>query len=214
MEDILRGVEDEPGAGLPRRVFLKGAGATGLLAVAGGVGTQDAHAVAAVAASYQGLGDVRILNFAVQLEQIGRGLGAQAIDSGVLRDENLSAFRLIGENFTNRIRALTRRIRNADRSFQVSKARDNYTFGALDSEEAFLRAAIQVGSIISGAYAGSVAALQDKQNLALYAGCAQGLSRELATLRFLNGQNPAAEAFAETLTRQAVEKAIAPILGR
>lgn len=214
MEHILRGVEDEAGAGLPRRAFLKGAGATGLLAVAGGIGTKDAHAMAEAAASYQGLGDLRILNFGVQLEQIGRGLTEQAIGGGELGDEVLQIFRLVGENFTNRTRALTKQIRAADRNFEVSKPRDTYNFGSIDTEAAILRAAVTFGSVISGAYAGSVAALRDKQNLALYAGCAQGLSRELATLRYLRGQNPATDAFAQTLTRQAVERAIAPILGR
>jgi hypothetical protein len=196
-----------------RRAFLTGAGAAGMLALVNVTLGGTAAGAAPPKASLQELTDADILNSALVLEFIGIAFGEEALRTRLLRPGAVPFFRAAGRNGALRGRALGDAIRAFNPNYEVAQRRESYNFGDTGSEAALLSTAVRLSTIAGGGYTGGAALLTQKSNLALAASAGQGMARQLAVYRYLNGESFSPASLANVLTPSEVEQAISPILG-
>ena len=180
---------------ITRREALLG----GAVAVGGALVATGGDATAAPSAT-----DVRILNFALQLEELERGFYAAALDRGALGNE----LREFAEVVVTHERAHVSFLRQALGAKAISKPRMRFG-AAVTNEKRFVAAATLLEDTVVSAYNGQAANLSSGV-LGAAARIVSVEARHAAWIRAIAGKPPAVDATdpiaSEREVRAAVEK--------
>lgn len=203
-----------------RRDFLKTATwATAALAAAGiggfSAATRFAGAQATVGQppafpTYQGLGDVAILSFALQLERLEGTFYANGVDAGLFSGPELAQIATIRDHEMAHAAFITTALQGAGAPVPPPP---NLTYppGTFSDRGAFLKLAATFEPVGIGAFQGAAGALQSKDNLAA-AGSILGVECEhRVAINILQGILPPNNlVFQSSLPFPAVVEAVAP----
>lgn len=210
--------------GHSRRDFLKTAAwATAAISAAGiggfGIATRVAGAQAPPEAvgpvtinfdTYQGLGDVAILSFALQLERLEGTFYANGVDAGLFSGPALAQITAIRDHEMAHVDFLTTALQNAGAPVPPPP---NLTFppGVFQDPQAFLNLAATFEPVGIGAYGGAAAALENKDFLVPALTIHNIECRHRVAINILQGIVPPNNlAFEPSLPFQAVVDAVAP----
>lgn len=156
------------------------------------------------------MGDVEILNFALTLEYLESAFYDQAKAEAKLDAEAMELVELIAKDEAAHVGALSSTI--SDLGGTPVKA-PGVDFGnAFASQGSFLDLAATFEDTGVSAYNGAGPALKSKELLATAGGIVQVEARHAAAIRFLNGEEPAPDAFDPTLDMQEVLDAVDPFV--
>ncbi|WP_320672116.1 ferritin-like domain-containing protein [Patulibacter defluvii] len=190
-------------AGDTRQAFLLKAVLAG--AAASGVGLVGPTVRRALAAGE--MGDVDVLNFALTLEhletafyRVGRTLD--------LRDEVAATARRFGREEAEHVAALTATIEQLGGK---PAAAPRFRFPVRD-EASFLRLATTLEDTGVSAYNGAAPAIRSKEVLAAAGSIVQVEARHAAVIRLLRGKDPAPRGFDVASEKDAVVRAITPLI--
>lgn len=197
-----------------RRNFLKTAGWATAAISAAGVGGFSAAVRQAGAQTgpnyptYQGLGDVAILQFAYLLEVLEGTFYAQGVDAGIFTDSfTVTQLAAIRDHEMAHVDAIAA-VLGAD-----TPAQPTLTFpdGAFTDPATFLTLAATFEPVGVGAYGGAAAALESKEILAAALSIHNVECMHRVAINILNGVLPPNDlAFEPSLPLQAVVDAVAP----
>lgn len=201
-----------------RRNFLKTAGwATAAISAAGiggfGIASKYAEAQSAVNyPTYQGLGDVAILQFAYLLEQLEGTFYAAGIDAGLFSGDSFTETQIaaLRDHELAHVDALASTLGTLGAEIP---AVPEFTFpdNAFTDPAAFLGLAAAFEPVGVGAYGGAAAALESKDILAAAISIHNAECQHRTAINILNGVVPANDlAFEPTLPLAAVQEAVAP----
>lgn len=150
-------------------------------------------------------GDVEILNFALTLEyletafyQSARGLSGEAA----------ALAKTFGDEEAEHVAALTKAIKGLGGT-PAKKPKASFPKGG---QKAFLKLAQTLEDTGVSAYNGAAPNIQSKEVLAAAGGIVQIEARHAATIRLLNGENPAPVAFDTTMQKAQVLRAVKPFV--
>jgi len=194
-----------------RRDFFK------TLAVAGAAGVAGAGLFTSKKASAQiggtQEGDAGILNFALVLELLEAEFYTMAVDSGVLSGNALASIRQLRDTEVTHVNFLTSGLQSVGAT-PAPKPTFTFPSDAFASQSNILNLAATFEPVGVGAYIGAAPMIQNPAFLEA-AGTIAGVEGDHVTaIRNLLGiVPPAAEAFAEALTKDQVLAAVAPFLG-
>ncbi len=189
--------------GMSRGAFLvRGALATGAAVGAASVSPWVTRAIA-----QEGGGDVEILNFALTLEYLEADFYRQA-GKLPLKGQYKSLAKEFGDNEQEHVDALVATI--GQLGGKPAK-KPTFVFG-LKSQADFEKLAITLEDTGVSAYNGAAPMIQSKEVLAAAGSIVQVEARHAAALRFLGGMNPTTGAFDKTLSKNAVLKAVKPLI--
>ena len=215
----MSGVESRIPLGMDREVsrqkFLKTAAWTGAAFSAMGIGgfgiaVSRAEAQAQAYESYQGLGDVAILQFAFLLEQLEANFYDQGVNAGLFADDFLAQVAAIRDHEFAHADALATTI--TDLGGEVP-ATPNFTFpdGVFTDVVAFLELAATFEPVGIGAYQGAAPALESKDILAAALSIHNTECQHRCAINILNLIVPPNNvAFEEALPLQDVQAAVEP----
>jgi rubrerythrin len=189
--------------GMTRASFiLRGALAAGAAYGAGAVGPYVARAFAQT-----GQGDIEVLTFAIELEEVEAAFYDQAVKRARLSGEVKELATTFGEHEKLHLDTLKTTLEQLGGK---APAKSNARF-SIGSEEDFLRLAVSLEDTGVGAYNGAAPAIETPDIVAAAGTIVQTEARHAAALRFRAGEDPAPEAFDRALTPQqaltAVERA-------
>ena len=177
--------------GMTRSAFiLRGALAAGAVYGAGAVGPYVSRAFAQT-----GQGDIEVLTFAIELEQVEQAFYAQAAKGAKLRGEVKGLAKTFGEHETAHFETLKSTLEQlGGKAPPKSKARFS-----VSSEEDFLRLGAQLEDTGVSAYNGAAPSIETADVIAAVGTIVQTEARHAAALRFHGGEDPAPEAFDRAL---------------
>ncbi len=183
-------------AGHTRRTFIKGAAATGLMAIVAGSASPSADAASFAKANLQDLTDADILNFALLLEHLEAEFYKGAVDSGVLTDYSVGIITTLRDNEVVHVEFLTKALLAAGMAEEDLSSADMINTDAFDysSEAAILEVSEVLEETGVGAYTGAAALLDSKDFLAAAGSIEQIEARHHGAIRFLNDKNPSPDA--------------------
>lgn len=181
--------------------LLKSALTVGTVAGAGAVGPFVSSALA------QGDGDVDILNFALTLEYLETRFYKEAADLGLSSDVAKLA-KGLAEDEQEHVNFLKKAIKAAG---GTPAAKPEFNFGVSD-EKSFLKLAQTLEDTGVSAYNGAGPLLKNKDYLAAAGTIVQIEARHAAAIRLQNDENPAPDAFDKSLDKDAVLKAVTPLI--
>jgi len=204
-------------AGHSRRTFIKGAAATGLMAIAMSSTNHSAKAASFAKANLQDLTDADILNFALLLEHLEAEFYKGAVDSGVLSDYSLGILTRVRDDEIAHVEFLTTALKAAGMAEGDLSSVDAINTDAFDysSEAAILEVAEALEETGVGAYTGAAALLDSKDFLAAAGSIEQVEARHHGALRWLNDKNPSPDrenALGIVLTIPEVQERAKPFL--
>jgi rubrerythrin len=191
--------------GYTRSAFiLRGAVAAGSVYGAGMVGPFVRQAFA------QGdMGDIDVLNFALTLEYLEAAFYKEAAKIDDLSDEAVKAVETFGDEEQQHVDALTKTIMDLGGKPVSAPMVD---FGDMSNEKAFLKLAVTFEDTGVSAYNGAAPSIKSKEVLAAAGSIVQVEARHAAAVRLLAKEDPAPEAFDETLSMDQVLKAVKPFV--
>ena len=191
--------------GLTRSSFiLRGALAAGSVYGAGMVSPFVRQAFA------QGdMGDVEVLNFALTLEYLEAAFYQEGAKINGLSEEVMKAVETFGDEEQQHVDALTKTITDLGGKPVTAPMVD---FGKLSSEKDFLMLAMSLEDTGVSAYNGAAPAIKSKEVLAAAGSIVQIEARHAAAIRLLHKEDPAPDAFDETLSTKQVLKAVKPFI--
>jgi rubrerythrin len=200
-----RGLEQIEIHGMTRSAFiLRGAVAAGSVYGAGMVGPFVRQAFA------QGdMGDVDILNFALTLEYLEAAFYREGAKIDGLSEDAGELVETFGNEEQQHVDALSKTI--TDLGGKPVRA-PMVDFGDLSSQDKFLELAVTFEDTGVSAYNGAAPEIKSKEVLAAAGSIVQIEARHAAAIRLLAKQDPAPEAFDETLSMQQVLKAVKPFV--
>jgi rubrerythrin len=189
--------------GLTRSSFiLRGAVAAGSVYGAGMVSPFIRQAFA------QGdMGDVDVLNFALTLEYLEAAFYKEAAKIQGLSEDVTKAVETFGEQEQQHVDALTKTITDLGGKPVSAPMVD---FGKLSDEKTFLKLAVAFEDVGVSAYNGAAPSIKSKEVLAAAGSIVQIEARHAAAVRLLSKEDPAPNAFDETMTTKQVLKAVKP----
>ncbi len=204
-------------AGHSRRTFIKGAAATGLMAIAMGSTNHRAEAASFAKANLQDLTDADILNFALLLEHLEAEFYKGAVDSGVLTDYSVGILTRVRDDEIAHVEFLTTALKAAGMAEEDLSSVDAINTDAFDysSEAVILEVAEALEETGVGAYTGAAALLDSKDFLAAAGSIEQIEARHHGALRWLNDKNPSPDrenALGIVLTIPEVQERAKPFL--
>jgi rubrerythrin len=186
--------------GMTRASFiLRGALAAGAAYGAGAVGPYVSRAFAQT-----GQGDLEVLAFAIELEEIEAAFYDQAVKRAGLSGEVKELATTFGEHEKAHLDALTTTLEQLGGK---APPKSGVRF-SVSGQEDFLRLAVALEDTGVGAYNGAVPALETPDIVAAAGTIVQTEARHAAALRFRAGEEPAPEAFERALTPQQAEAAV------
>src|SRR5215207_6698537 len=224
----LRDIERDPAS---RKKFLKmvGAGGAGafalLIAACGDDGDKTSSNTGSSAgsssgggsagASQFGSGDVGIAKYALTLEYLEADFYKQAafykeaakIDG--LSDQAVEYVETFGDEEQQHVDTLSNTIMQLGGKPVKAPGVD---FGDLSSEKAFLKLAVTFEDTGVSAYNGAAPSIKSKEVLAAAGSIVQVEARHAAAIRLLAKEDPAPDAFDETLSKSQVLKAVKPFV--
>jgi hypothetical protein len=200
-----------------RRDFLKTAAwATAAISAAGiggfGIASQVAKAQTPSTnyTTYQGLGDVAILSFALQLERLEGTFYANGVSAGIFSGPTLAQIAAIRDHEMAHADTITSTLQTLGAPVPPAP---NLTYppGVFQDPGAFLQLAATFEPVGIGAFGGAAAALQSKDLLAAALSIHNVECQHRVAINILNGvQPPNNLAFEPTLPFSAVGQAVAP----
>jgi rubrerythrin len=192
-------------SGITRSSFiLRGAVAAGSVYGAGMVGPFVRQAFA------QGdMGDIDILNFALTLEYLEAAFYQEGAKIDDLSEEAVTLVETFGDEEQQHVDALTKTI--TDLGGKPVKA-PGVDFGDLSTEDKFIKLAITFEDTGVSAYNGAAPEIKSKEVLAAAGSIVQIEARHAAAIRLLAKEDPAPDAFDETLNMKQVLKAVQPFV--
>lgn len=204
-------------AGHTRRTFIKGAAATGLMAIAFGSSSRAADAATFAKANLQDLTDADILNFALLLEHLEAEFYKGAVDSGVLTDYSVGIITELRDNEITHVEFLTKALMDAGMAEEDLSSAEDINTDAFDysSEAAILEVSEVLEETGVGAYTGAAALLDSKDFLAAAGSIEQVEARHHGAIRWLNDKNPSPDrenALGIVLTIPEVQERAKPFL--
>jgi hypothetical protein len=198
-----------------RRNFLKTAAWTGAALSAMGIGgfgvaVSRADAQAAPYTTYEGLGDVAILQFAFLLEQLEADFYDQGVNAGLFKGDFLAQVAAIRDHEFDHAEALAATI--TDLGAEVPATPEfTYPDGVFTDVVAFLELAATFEPVGIGAYQGAAPALKSKDILAAALSIHNTECQHRAAINVLNLVVPPNNvAFEEALPLQDVQAAVEP----
>ena len=191
--------------GLTRSSFiLRGAVAAGSVYGAGMVSPFVRQAFA------QGdMGDVEVLNFALTLEYLEAAFYQEAAKIEGLSEDVMKSVETFGDEEQQHVDALTKTITDLGGKPAMAPMVD---FGKLSSEKDFLKLAVSLEDTGVSAYNGAAPSIKSKEVLAAAGSIVQIEARHAAAIRLLAKEDPAPDAFDETLSTKQVLKAVKPFI--
>lgn len=200
-----------------RRNFLKTAGwATAAISAAGvggfGIAARYANAQEGDAPykSYEGLGDVAILQFAYLLEQLEGVFYQTGADSGIFDEFTLAQIAAIRDHEIAHAEAIAATLGTLGAEVPATP---EFTFpdGTFSDPAAFLKLAATFEPVGIGAYQGAAPALESKDILAAAISIHNAECQHRVAINILNGVNPPNDlAFEEALPIGDVQEAVKP----
>lgn len=200
-----------------RRNFLKTAGwATAAISAAGigGFGVAARYANAQEGdqpfKSYQGLGDVAILQFAYLLEQLEGVFYQTGADSGIFDEFTLAQIAAIRDHEIAHAEAIAATLGSLGAEVPATP---EFTFpdGTFTDPAAFLKLAATFEPVGIGAYQGAAPALESKDILAAAISIHNAECQHRCAINILNGVNPPNDlAFEKALPIGDVQEAVKP----
>lgn len=181
--------------------LLKSALAVGTTAGAASVGPFVSSALA------QGSGDIDILNFALTLEYLETRFYKTAMGLSLSGDAKTYAKDFAADE-QEHVNALVSTIKKLGGK---PAAKPTFDFGITD-QKSFLKLAQTLEDTGVSAYNGAGPLLKNKDLLAAAGSIVQIEARHAAAIRLLNGENPAPDAFDKSLAKDAVLKAVTPLI--
>jgi rubrerythrin len=154
-----------------------------------------------------GGGDVDVLNFALTLEYLEAAFYKESAKISGLSDQATALIEDFGNAEQQHVDALTNTIMQLGGKPVKSPGVD---FGKLSNEATFLKLAVAFEDVGVSAYNGAAPAIQSKEVLAAAGSIVQVEARHAAAVRLLSKQDPAPNAFDETLNTNQVLKAVKP----
>jgi rubrerythrin len=155
----------------------------------------------------QGGGDVEILNFALTLEYLEAAFYKESAKISGLSDQAVALVQDFGNAEQQHVDALTNTIMQLGGKPVKAPGVD---FGSLSNEAAFLKLAVAFEDVGVSAYNGAAPAIKSTEVLAAAGSIVQVEARHAAAVRLLSKQDPAPNAFDETLNTNQVLKAVKP----
>jgi hypothetical protein len=215
----MSGVESRSLVGIDRetsrRNFLKTAAWAGAALSAAGIGgfgvaVRQANAQAAPYTTYEGLGDVAILQFAYLLEELEGDFYRRGVNAGLFRDDFLTQIATIRDHEFAHADALAATIE--DLGAEVPAVPEfTYPPGTFTDVVAFLELAATFEPVGIGAYSGAAPALQSKDILAAAVSIFQVECEHRTAINILNLIVPPNDlAFQEALPLEDVQAAVEP----
>lgn len=198
-----------------RRNFLKTAAAVGTAISAAGVvgfGVAERYANAADQPykSYQGLGDVAILQFAYLLEQLEGVFYQTGADAGIFDGNTLAQIAAIRDHEIAHAEAIAATLGQLGAEVPATP---QFTFpdGVFGDPAAFLKLAATFEPVGIGAYQGAAPALESKDILAAAISIHNAECQHRCAINILSGVNPPNDkAFEDALPLQKVQDAVKP----
>ena len=200
-----------------RRNFLKTAAWTGAALGAAGIGGVGFASRLAGAqdgdkpyTTYQGLGDVAILQFAYQLELLEGTFYQMGVDAGIFAGNALSQIAALRDHEMAHADALAQTLQAAGAEVPATP---EFTFpdGTFSDTGAFLELAATFEPVGIGAYQGAAPALENKDYLASAISIHNAECQHRCAINILQGVNPPNNlAFEEALPLPQVQEAVAP----
>jgi hypothetical protein len=199
-----------------RRRFINTAAIAGAALTAagiGGVGFATRYAEAQQQdnyPTYQGLGDVAILQFALQLERLEGTFYANGVNASVLSGNALTQIAAIRDHEMAHADAIAGTLQKLGAAVPAAP---NFTYpaGAFTNSGTFLQLAATFEPVGIGAYGGAAAALQSKEILASAISIHNVECQHRVAINILNGvQPPNNLAFEPSLPLKSVQQAVAP----
>lgn len=199
-----------------RRNFLKTAAwATAAISAAGiggfGLATRSSGAQGSVNyPTYQGLGDVAIFQFALQLERLEGAFYAEGVNAGIFSGPALAQIAAIRDHEMAHVDAITSTLGQVGAAVPPAP---NFTFppGAFGDPGTFLQLAATFEPVGIGAYGGAAAALQSKDLLAAALSIHNVECQHRVAINILQGvQPPNNLALEPSLPLGAVQQAVGP----
>jgi len=151
-------------------------------------------------------GDIEILNFALTLEFLETDFYRSAQG---LSGEAAALARTFGDEEAEHVAALTEAIEGLGGT-PAKKPKASFPKGG---QAAFLKLAQTLEDTGVSAYNGAAPKIQSKEVLAAAGTIVQVEARHAASIRLLNGEDPAPVAFDRTLTQKQVLRAVEPFIG-
>lgn len=200
-----------------RRNFLKTAGwATAAISAAGigGFGVAARYANAQEGdqpyTTYQGLGDVAILQFAYLLEQLEGIFYQTGADSGIFDEFTLAQIAAIRDHEIAHAEAIAATLGSLGAEVPATPE-FTYPDGVFADPAAFLELAATFEPVGIGAYQGAAPALESKDILAAAVSIHNAEGQHRVAINILRGIDPPNDmAFGEALPLPAVQEAVAP----
>ncbi len=202
-----------------RRSFLKTAATVGAVLTAAGIGgvsaiTREADAqglpTPITHPTYQGLGDVAIFSFALQLERLEGTFYAKGADSGLFSGPDLAQIAALRDHEMAHVDFITTTLQGVGAPVPPVP---NFTLppDALSSREAFLGLAATLEPVGIGAYQGAAPAIQNKALLGPALSIHNAECQHRCAINVLQGIVPPNNLqFEQSLPFQAVVDAAAP----
>ena len=191
--------------GMTRQSFmLRGALAAGAVYGAGAVGPFVRQALA-----QHGGGDVDVLNFALTLEYLEAAFYKEAAKIDGLSDQAVEYVETFGDEEQQHVDTLSNTIMQLGGKPVKAPGVD---FGDLSSEKAFLKLAVTFEDTGVSAYNGAAPSIKSKEVLGAAGSIVQVEARHAAAIRLLAKEDPAPDAFDETLSKSQVLKAVKPFV--
>ncbi|HET7478477.1 MAG TPA: ferritin-like domain-containing protein [Rubrobacteraceae bacterium] len=198
-----------------RRNFLKTAAAVGTAISAAGVvgfGVAERYANAADQPykSYEGLGDVAILQFAYLLEQLEGVFYQTGADAGIFDGNTLAQIAAIRDHEIAHAEAIAATLGQLGAEVPATP---QFTFpdGVFGDPAAFLKLAATFEPVGIGAYQGAAPALESKDILAAAISIHNAECQHRCAINILSGVNPPNDkAFEDALPLQKVQDAVKP----
>jgi rubrerythrin len=150
-------------------------------------------------------GDIEILNFALTLEYLETDFYRSAQG---LKGEAAALARTFGDQEAEHVGALTRAIRGLGGK-PAKKPTASFPKGG---QKAFLKLAQTLEDTGVSAYNGAAPKIQSKEVLAAAGAIVQVEARHAASIRLLNGEDPAPVAFDQTMKKPQVLRAVKPFI--
>lgn len=190
---------------ITRRTLLTGVGAA-LAALMGSAANPRAQGRAFASTLLAHEGDVDILKFGLQLEQVKLDFLQQALATGTLQQALVPVITRIRDQDTEHVAKLTQLIVDAGGTPQ---APERYAFGPLATSDRILQVAQTVQEVCVGGYNGATARATERYVVRWCASITQVESGHVAVLRILRGQMPTTGAYAALFTPDAATHALA-----
>ncbi|MCW3041123.1 MAG: hypothetical protein JWM31_3028 [Solirubrobacterales bacterium] len=181
--------------------LLKSALTVGTVAGAGAVGPFVSSALA------QANGDIDILNFALTLEYLETRFYKTAMGLNLTGDAKKYAKDFAADE-QEHVNALVGTIKKLG---GTPAAKPTFQFGITD-QASFLKLAQTLEDTGVSAYNGAGPLLKNKDLLAAAGSIVQIEARHAAAIRLVNGANPSPDAFDKSLDKNAVLKAVTPLI--